>query len=130
MRIDIAPCDAAKVRHILAAALTEKTGAAGRFDLDKLIDGAVCFGVWEEGRLAGAYLLAEEGSTVWIRAAIGSARADLTRSILAAVEYQCRQFDRIGFQTIRAGLVRKAQQLGYTVKGMRDGFTVMEKKLT
>lgn len=65
-----------------------------------------------------AYALTAHGGELWVQAAGGNARADLTRIGLAAIEYQAAgKFQSVGFQTRRTGLVKKAQALGYTIDG-------------
>ena len=126
----VKPCAADLVTGILDAALTEKTGGAGRFEMEALTADAVCMAIWDDaGQIVGAYVLKAEDATLWIRAAAGRALVDLTRVMNSAIDHQARQFDRIGFQTRRAGLIRKAQALGYVATGQNDGFTVMEKRL-
>jgi hypothetical protein len=126
----VAPCKPEAIRHILAAALTDKTGGAGRFDLEQLFDGATCIGIKDAaGEIVAGYVLKAEGDTLWIRAGAGRAKVDLCDVMNEALDHQGRQFARIGFQTRRAGLIKKAQARGYVATGKKDGFTVMEKRL-
>lgn len=59
-----------------------------------------------------------EQNTLWIYAAHGKGRG-LTRAGLYVAELQAKAAGcvAVGFQTIRRGLVAKAQALGYTVAG-------------
>jgi len=123
------PCRPEEAKAILAGALTDKTGGAGA-DLDELTADAVCMAVRDQGgAIVGAYVLHAEGGTLWIRAAAGRAPVDLCQVMFGAIAHQGRAFDCIGFQTRRAGLVKKAAALGYAVTGHKDGFTVMRKWL-
>ncbi|MEO8839440.1 MAG: hypothetical protein ABI351_12090 [Herbaspirillum sp.] len=127
----ITPCRLDSVRGILSRAITAKTGGVGRFDLDDLNHGAVCMQIQEDdGEVVAAYLLKAEGKTLWVRAAAGRSVMDLCDVLDAAITHQAQNFERIGFQTRRAGLIKKASDRGYQVTGIKDGFTAMEKSLT
>lgn len=72
--------------------------------------------------LSGAefgYALKVAGSELWIQAAGGAAKIDLTVLGLALIEQQARNahLKSVGFQTRRRGLVRKAIKAGYQVDG-------------
>lgn len=57
------------------------------------------------------------GECYWVNGAAGTGR-QLTERGLAAIEYQARQFGcrRVGFTTVRPGLIRKAERLGYQIE--------------
>lgn len=66
-----------------------------------------------------AYALIPEGRELWIQAAGGKAKVDLTHLGLGAIEGQAKaaRFESVGFQTRRKGLVKKAQAHGYEIDG-------------
>jgi hypothetical protein len=128
--IHAAPCQPDDVRAVLMTALTPKTDRAGQIDIDSVLAGAVCIKMEDDaGRIVGAYVLHAEGPVLWVRAAAGRASIDLTQVMAALLERQGREFDEIGFQTQRPGLIKKAQALGYRVTGENNGFTQMRKYL-
>lgn len=65
------------------------------------------------------YALKVAGSELWIQAAGGAAKIDLTIFGLALIEQQAKgaALKSVGFQTRRRGLVRKAIKAGYQVDG-------------
>ena len=78
------------------------------------------------GRLV--YSAAPMGDVYWVHAAAGTGQG-LTARGLAAIEYQAQQFGcrRVGFATIRMGLLRRAARLGYQIgQPYARGFTVFK----
>lgn len=118
------------MRALLSAVLTPKIDREGTIDMDAMLDGAVCIKLEDEsGKIVGAYVLIARGPMLWVRLAAGRAQVDLSLVMAALVERQGREFDEIGFQTQRPGLIKKAQALGYRVTGENNGFTQMRKSL-
>lgn len=66
-----------------------------------------------------AYALIPAGRELWIQAAGGKAKIDLTDLGLGAIEAQAKaaRFESVGFQTRRKGLVKKAIAHGYEIDG-------------
>lgn len=76
------------------------------------------------GRLV--YSAAPMGDVYWVHAAAGTGQGMTARG-LAAIEYQARQLGcrRVGFSTVRMGLLRRAARLGYQIgQPYGRGFTV------
>ena len=106
-------CAPEEVRALLEAMPAEKVGHA---DFAGILEAGQCFKVIDQaGATVGAYVLRAKGSEVWISAAAGRAGVDLTAGMFALIEQQSGQFDSIGFQTKRRGLVKKAQRHGYEI---------------
>ena len=64
------------------------------------------------------FALTKRGSELWVQAAGGYGKYDLTSLILAKTErLAAGKFNSVGFQTRRRGLVKKASALGYKVDG-------------
>jgi hypothetical protein len=93
-------------------------------DLEKIIQEGQCFKVMRGGEIIGAYVLKVQGNEVWVSAAIGRDKDDLTAAMLSMIDFNAQQFGSIGFKTKRRGLVRKAQRHGYEIAGY-----IMRKKL-
>lgn len=117
-------CEAQEVRHILEAARSSRVVTNPAQSLDDLIGRGIAFKVVLDGQTVGAYLLELNGSEVWVLLAGGKAPVDLVHYGLALIEGQSTQFDTIGFQTRRRGLVKKAKRAGYEVAAV-----VMRKKI-
>jgi len=68
---------------------------------------------------SGVFVVAQQGDMLWVQAAAGHAADDLTQIGLDLVEEMAKQLkcQRVGFQTARPGLLRKAERLGYQVNG-------------
>ncbi len=82
--------------------------------------------------LAGAVVLAMRpiGACMWICAAAGRTARSVASEVLAWVEAQARAqgLRRVGFQTVRKGLVRRVTALGYEALPFGAGWT-LEKAL-
>ena len=104
----------AEVRDLLALAERDDVQQIG---LDEVLTGCFFFLLdAPDDRLA--YGLKPVGRELWIQAAGGEGRADLTGAGLQIIEEQAAGlFASVGFQTRRAGLVRKAQKFGYRIDG-------------
>lgn len=77
-----------------------------------------------------AYTLSAERGIVWIHAAAGRGQG-MTAAGLAVIEQQARaaQCQRVGFQTVRRGLVRRARALGYEITREIGAGYVLEKAI-
>ncbi|WP_228892543.1 hypothetical protein [Pseudoduganella aquatica] len=118
-------CGLDEVRQVLAAAVSPKCDAVGKYTLDGLAAQGQCFKVLAaDGSIVGAYILAAEGSEVFVTAAAGRAAFDLSVVLNGLIDSQARQFDTVAFQTQRKGLVKKAIAQGYEIAGY-----IMRKKL-
>ena len=119
-------CALDDIRAVLAPAVAPKADAVGKYSLDSLAQGAQCFKVQgDNGEVVAAYIVAAEGDELFIRAAAGRARLDLSDIIDALTEGQAKgRFKSIAFQTQRPGLVKKSQVHGYEIAGY-----VMRKKI-
>jgi hypothetical protein len=118
-------CTLDDVRHILAPAVAPKADAVGKYTLEGLAGQGQCYKVADEqGVIVAAYILAAEGSEVFVLAAAGCAAFDLCSVLDALIDSQASQFDTVAFQTRRKGLVKKAKAHGYEVAGY-----IMRKRL-
>jgi len=96
----------------------EKRGKGGISDtLSDLLPSGECFKLQQGGETVGAYLLRAQGDELFILAAAGRAKFDLTAAITAIVCKQGAQFETVAFRTIRPGLIKKAVALGYVRTG-------------
>ncbi len=68
---------------------------------------------------SGVFVVRKDGAQLWVQAAAGAAADDLTAIGLELIEEMARraQCSEVAFQTMRRGLVKKANQLGYEVAG-------------
>ncbi len=112
--IEISPCDASEVRHLLAAAEAPRCNPGGVYSIDTICAEGQCFRMVENGQLVGAYVLQGFGPELWITAAAGAATEDLTVVLDRAATYQGGSFYALMFNTARPGLVKKTLALGYT----------------
>lgn len=80
----------------------------------------------EAGGGGGVFVVCKRGRLLWIETAHGRAADDLTELGFQLVEEMARQAgcDEIGFQTARAGLVRKSERYGF-----EQGGWIMKKKV-
>lgn len=71
----------------------------------------------DDGRLL--LVLEDHKPILWVTAATGEGREDMTRTGLEFIEHVARQagFAEVAFTTTRRGLVRKACRLGYSQHG-------------
>lgn len=123
-------CNKAEAELILAPAKSHKTDSGNLFNLADVIDQGEAYKVMApDGSTVAAYVLMPCGSTLWITAAAGRAAFDLVGAISALVINQAREFDQMGFRTERAGLVRKAQRLGYQVTRREGRAYFLRKKI-
>lgn len=68
---------------------------------------------------SGVFVVRKDGTQLWIQAAAGAAADDLTSIGLEVIEEIARRAEcvEVAFQTMRPGLVKKANQRGYQVAG-------------
>lgn len=109
---------AAGVTDPEGTATPESMARAGKcFRLD-VPHGSLVISVGEEGGALWCYAAAGEGQRMYL-----AADAALTR--IARLS-GCA---RVGFQTLRPGLVRRAKSLGYTVTGVKGAGFEMQKAI-
>jgi hypothetical protein len=78
----------------------------------------LCFGANVGNHSQMAYVLQLQDGKCWISAAGGRGAVDLTQTMLPAIELQVSgAADSLAFLTGRRGLVKKAQALGYEIRG-------------
>lgn len=127
--IRCAECAPEEVRAILASGWNGKTKTSDE-SLDdllalgktyKVIDGA--------GKLVAGYILQVCGAELWIALAVGAAHFDLSVFGMQLIERQARQFDSIGFKTMRRGLVRKLRRIGFEIVDQEGDVFTMRKNL-
>ncbi len=113
----------AQVQEVSRAAallqLLQARPIAGQ-DPRELVEHGVPFDLQTEGgRLLLVLQIHSEGELLWVNAAAGKGRADMTRTGLEFIEQCARQAGcrEVGFTTARRGLVRKACRLGYRLSG-------------
>ncbi|BEV15568.1 hypothetical protein HBDW_23560 [Herbaspirillum sp. DW155] len=123
-QLTFARCEVGEVRHLLEGARTERVKTNPAETLDQLLARGEAFKVMLDGEIVGAYLLEVHGPEVWILLAGGRAPVDLAHYGIALIEQQARDFDSIGFQTRRPGLIKKAKRAGFEVAAV-----VMRKRL-
>lgn len=113
----VVAAEQSEIRELLELAISDDVQQVG---LDAILEGCEFFRV---GNLGLALKI--RGAELWIQAAGGADRENLTRLGLEAVERIAQQagMDSVGFQTRRPGLVRKARALGYEI----DGFILRKK---
>ena len=82
------------------------------------------------GRGAGIYGVRRDGETLWCIAAAGQG-AGLASAGLQCLERQARanRCNKVGFQTMRRGLVRIAEKQGYEVVRQVGAGFVLEKRV-
>lgn len=83
----------------------------------------------QNGQAFAGFSVKDCGPELWITAAGGSSRHDLTQVLFAVIEACAAGFRSIGFQTVRPGLIRKAQRHGYRVAGRNGEITIMRKAI-
>lgn len=68
---------------------------------------------------SAVFVVNKNGGQLWIQAAAGAAADNLTEIGLDLIEEMARQADctQVAFQTMRRGLVKKANQRGYEIAG-------------
>lgn len=76
------------------------------------------------------YTLSAARRECWIHAAAGTGR-DMARRGLLVIEHQARVSGckEIGFQTMRAGLIRRAERMGYRICGAIGSGFIMRKAI-
>lgn len=99
-------------------------GAMRAADLVERCERGLCFTATVDAGQA-VYVLHLKNRQAWIEAAAGAAPLDLVRTVLPAIEDQVSlDADSVAFQTMRPGLVKKAEALGYRRVGW-----IMKKEL-
>jgi hypothetical protein len=82
-------------------------------DVQAMCERGLCFAATVNGS-QGVYVLHVKNGQAWVQAGAGFGAADLTRAVLPAIELQVAGYaESVAFQTMRPGLVRKAEALGY-----------------
>lgn len=120
--------DAALAAYAVAwSAKCDTTSGLGSMQV--ALEDAQLFDVVVSGETIARYALKQmdrpNGTEVFIVAAVGGMPgADLTQSVIPAIEQQCAGVDRLTINTRRRGLVKKLQKQGWTVDGV-----VMRKRL-
>jgi len=117
-----------KVSQVEAAGLM---AAAGLNSADGIATPATiaaageCFKL-SDGTSEGVFVLERHGARMWISGAGAVASAGLANIGLPVIEAIARQSrcERVGFQTLRPGLVKLAKKQGYRIKGF-----ILEKEL-
>ena len=120
----MAPVQVAQITPALAAQLLAGVeahaprGMASARDVAGMCERGLCFAANVGAHSQVAYVLQVREGCAWISAAKGSGRVDLVRQVLPAIELQVSgACGSIGFQTARPGLVKKAQAMGYEIRG-------------
>ena len=123
-------CELWEVSNVLEKAFNAKPLITGPISLDCLYSGAIPVKLIDEKfNIVGAYLLADEWPVLWIRAAAGTCSIDLCELMDKQISKQGAHFWQIGFQTRRAGLIKKSLKLGYQICRESNGFTQMRKNI-
>jgi hypothetical protein len=93
-------------------------GIAQPADVLEMVKRGECMAITQQGTGQCVVVLNVNRGQGWINAAQGEGQGDITGLALAAVEAMARgRLDSIAFQTMRPGLVRKAEKRGYGVVG-------------
>jgi hypothetical protein len=99
---------------------SEHDTSGGLLTIDDICHGAVFLAIECDGERVGAYALKlvrhTNGAVLWVQScAANLPGADLTPSIVSIIEQQARQLGahQIAFATVRRGLVKKMQRLGF-----------------
>lgn len=71
----------------------------------------------EDGRSQAVYVVHVANGVAWIDACKGTGPADWSGLLLSVIEAQTRGVRRVAFQTSRRGLVKRAAEQGYSVRG-------------
>lgn len=118
IRVDFVPIAEDQAQRLLRPAEIY----SGDLSAADLVAGSACFAVAVNGRQVGAYALrlveGENGATVWIMAAAGSAPGvNLVAATLPAIEANAARngATALAVTTQRRGLIRKMRLLGYEV---------------
>jgi hypothetical protein len=90
----------------------------GAETLADALNGAACFAI-ENDNGKSVFAARLDGGKLWITAAAGSGRAAVFDSLESGIVKlaQAAKADKVGFQTARRGLVKKATNAGYIVTG-------------
>jgi hypothetical protein len=94
----------------------DPAGLVSERDIPAIAARGACFAATAEGSQA-VYVVHVANGVAWIDAAKGFGPADWSGILLPVIEQQARGVARVAFQTSRRGLVRRALQHGYDVRG-------------
>jgi hypothetical protein len=99
--------------------------------IDLIAKRGAAFIVFEDGSPVFGYVLEAEGRELWVTAAAGRSDSfDLTRALAGLAAAHGAGFDTIRGNTVRRGLVRKAEKYGYVAEGRdRDGSYILRKRI-
>ena len=111
----IRPASMAEVMPLLNLAIGDDVQKIG---LPGILNGCHFF-ILEKPENDFAYALCGRGTELWIQAAGGRGKDDLTALGFSDIEQRAMAggFDTVGFQTRRPGLVRKSICHGYEIDG-------------
>jgi hypothetical protein len=111
----ILSCDKAEALPLLELAKADDIQELG---LDNILSDCQFFRL-DSAQGVFAYALKQVGNEIWIQAAGGMAKIDLTALGFKAIEQQAAAagFKSVGFQTRRRGLVKKALAHGFKIDG-------------
>jgi membrane protein required for beta-lactamase induction len=71
----------------------------------------------EDGSSQAVYVVRVQNGVAWVDFMKGNGPIDWTAMLGPVIEAQAKGTRRVAFQTMRPGLVKKAQRQGYTVRG-------------
>lgn len=94
----------------------DASGRTGPKDLERIAATGQCFAATAQDSQA-VYILHVQNGVAWVSACKGAGPLDWTICLLPIIEAQAKGCAAVGFQTSRAGLVRKAKKQGYNVTG-------------
>lgn len=117
----MAPVQLEEVSQAEAARVMRDAGLRVAFDFEgpeQLAEGGECFRLTTASG-EGVFVLSRAGDVLWIAGAGSCGGEGLTEAGLAAIERAARGqgCSAVGFQTVRRGLVRRAERAGYEVVG-------------
>ena len=94
----------------------DASGRTGPGDIERVTAEGQCFAATAQDAQA-VYVVQVQNGVAWISAAKGAGPLDWSAVLLPTIEAQAKGCASVGFQTVRRGLVRKAQKQGYQVAG-------------
>lgn len=84
--------------------------------LQAMCDAGECFEA-QAGAAKAVYVLTVANGVCWVDALVGSGGGDLVEAVDSVITGQAKGLRAIGLQTMRPGLVRRLERLGYRVTG-------------
>lgn len=94
----------------------DASGRTGPGAIERMAARGQCFAATAPHAKA-VYVVTVENGIAWISACKGAGPVDWSALLLPVIEAQAKGCAAVGFQTARAGLVRKAKKQGYAVTG-------------